>query len=318
MSSRLDAPITMTFSRPSTPSISLSSCGTTVVSTSETPRATGAEDRVHLVEEHDHRGAFRRLLAGALEDQPDVALGLADELVQQLRALDVEEVRLGLARVVAADLGHLLGQRVRHRLGDQRLTAAGRTVEQHPFGRTQRILPVELLVQEGQLHGVADLLDLAGQAADVQVADVGHLFQHQVLDLGLGDALERVAGLGVDQQRVAGPQLAGPGVVVEGVRMTVRQVLGDQRLGEPDDAFLVGVPDHERPVPVGQSSRSVEISPTDSKVPASTTVSASLRRTVWPLRSNATSMFGEHVRRILRPDVNTSTVSSSCVPSRTP
>ena len=35
MSSRLDAPITMTFSRPSTPSISESSCGTTVVSTSE-------------------------------------------------------------------------------------------------------------------------------------------------------------------------------------------------------------------------------------------------------------------------------------------
>ena len=35
MSSRLDAPITMTFSSPSTPSISLSSCGTTVVSTSE-------------------------------------------------------------------------------------------------------------------------------------------------------------------------------------------------------------------------------------------------------------------------------------------
>ena len=35
MSSRLDAPITMTFSRPSTPSISLSSCGTIVFSTSE-------------------------------------------------------------------------------------------------------------------------------------------------------------------------------------------------------------------------------------------------------------------------------------------
>ncbi len=35
MSSRLEAPITMTFSRPSTPSISLSSCGTIVVSTSE-------------------------------------------------------------------------------------------------------------------------------------------------------------------------------------------------------------------------------------------------------------------------------------------
>ena len=35
MSSRLEAPITMTFSRPSTPSISLSSWGTIVFSTSE-------------------------------------------------------------------------------------------------------------------------------------------------------------------------------------------------------------------------------------------------------------------------------------------
>src|SRR5436309_80268 len=35
MSSRLEAPMTMTFSSPSTPSISLSNCGTIVVSTSE-------------------------------------------------------------------------------------------------------------------------------------------------------------------------------------------------------------------------------------------------------------------------------------------
>ena len=35
MSSRLVAPMTMTLSRPSTPSISASSCGTIVVSTSE-------------------------------------------------------------------------------------------------------------------------------------------------------------------------------------------------------------------------------------------------------------------------------------------
>ena len=46
MSSRLDAPITITFSRPSTPSISLSSCGTMVFSTSEdTP-----EPRVRKIE----------------------------------------------------------------------------------------------------------------------------------------------------------------------------------------------------------------------------------------------------------------------------
>ena len=34
--------------------------------------------------------------------------------------------------------------------------------------------------------------------------------------------------------------------------------------------------------PSARISRSVRISPTDSKLPASTTVSASLRRTVWP------------------------------------
>ena len=46
MSSRLDAPITTTFSSVSTPSISLSSCGTIVVSTSElTP-----EPRVRKIE----------------------------------------------------------------------------------------------------------------------------------------------------------------------------------------------------------------------------------------------------------------------------
>ncbi|AAS04156.1 hypothetical protein MAP_1839 [Mycobacterium avium subsp. paratuberculosis K-10] len=216
------------------------------------PGAAGAEDGVHLVEEHDHRRALGGLLAGALEDQPDVPLGLADELVEQLGALDVEEVRLGFAGVVAAHLGHLLGQRVRHRLGDQRLTATGRAVEQHAFGWPQRVLAVELLVQERQLDGVTDLLDLAGQATDVLVADVGDLLEHQVLDLGLGDALEGIAGLGVHQQRVAGPQLARPGVVVEGVRVTVGQVVGDQRLGQPHDALLVGVADHQGPVPVGQ------------------------------------------------------------------
>ena len=91
------------------------------------------------------------------------------------------------------------------------------------------------------------------KATDVAVADVGHLFQHQVLDLGLGDALERVAGLGVDQQRVAGPQLARPQVVVALVVVAVGQVgRGDQGLGQPDDALLVGVADHERAMSVGK------------------------------------------------------------------
>ena len=207
-------------------------------------RAAGAEDRVHLVEEHDHRGAFGRLLTGTLEDQPDVTLGLADELVEQLGALDVEEVRLRLAGVVAADLGHLLGQRVRDRLGDQRLAAARRAVQQHTLGRPQRVLAVELLVQERQLDGVADLLDLPAQPADVVVADVGHLFENEILDLGLGDALERVSRLRVDEQRVAGAQLAWTIVVVVVLEFLVllgQKLGGHQRLGQPDDALLVGM-----------------------------------------------------------------------------
>ena len=285
----------MTFSSPSTPSISrqqLRDDGGLHIGADT--GAAGAEDRVHLVEEHDHRGALRRLLPGALEDQPDVPLGLADELVEQLRALDVEEVRLRLAGVVAAHLGHLLGQRVGHRLGDQRLAAAGRAVEQHALRRPQRVLAVELLVQERQLDGVADLLDLPGQAADVAVADVGHLFEDQVLDLGLGDALERVPGLGVDQQRVAGPQLARPIVLVERLGDLRRAGLRRATSGSASHTMRSSSawPTTSARWPSARISRSVLISPTDSKLPASTTVSASLRRTVWPFLSDLTSMFG--------------------------
>jgi hypothetical protein len=38
-------------------------------------------------------------------------------------------------------------------------------------------------VQEGKLHGVADLLDLLAEPADVGVADVGNLFEDELLDL---------------------------------------------------------------------------------------------------------------------------------------
>jgi len=99
-----------------------SSCGTIVFSTSLTHRSTSAEDRVHLVEEHDDRRAFACLLTCALEHEPDVPLGLADVLVEQLRALDVEEVGPALA---LARLGNLLRERVRDRLGDERLPQPG-------------------------------------------------------------------------------------------------------------------------------------------------------------------------------------------------
>ncbi len=308
--------MTMTFSRPSTPSISASSCGTIVVSTSEeTPRPAGAEDRVHLVEEHDHRGAGRGLLPGPLEDQPDVPLGLADELVEQLGALDVEEERAALVRVVAADGGHLLGQRVGHRLGDERLAAAGRAVEQHALGRAQLVLAEQLGVQERQLHGVADLLDLPEQATDVVVVDVGHLLQHEVLDLGLGHPLVGVAGLGVDQQRVAGLERrrrrGRPG---RGSAARPATPPAPRRRARPPARGRRGRPRWART----STSRSPQTSPMRSKSPASTTVSASLSRTVWPLRSSSVSTAGETATRIRRPEVNTSTVSSGNRARKTP
>ena len=65
-------------------------------------------------------------------------------------------------------LGDLLGQRVGDRLGDQRLAAAGRAVEQHALRRAQLVLAEQVGVQVRQLDGVADLLDLRGQAADLR------------------------------------------------------------------------------------------------------------------------------------------------------
>ena len=170
------------------------------------PGPAGAEDRVHLVEEHDDRHALAGLLPGPLEDQPDVPLGLADVLVQQLGTLDVQEEALallgpGILRGILRRLGRdLLGQRVRHRLGDERLAAAGRAVEQDPLRRLELVLLEQVGVQVGQLDGVPDLLDLAGQAADVGVGDVRHFLQDELFHLGLGDPLIDVPGPGLEQE----------------------------------------------------------------------------------------------------------------------
>jgi hypothetical protein len=206
MSSRFEAPMTTTFSSVSTPSISLSSCGTIVVSTSElTP-----EPRVRKIESISSKKTMTGVPSEAFsrarwKTRPDVPLGLADVLVEQLRALDVQEVRAAVR--LAGHLGDLLGQAVGDRLGDERLAAPGRAVEQHALGRAQLVLLEQVLVQERQLDGVADLLDLAGQAPDVAVVDVRDLLEDELLDLGLRDALVGVAAAGLEQQRVAG--LAG-------------------------------------------------------------------------------------------------------------
>ena len=212
--------------------------------------------------------------------------------------------------VVPAHRGDLLGQRVGHRLGDQRLAAAGRAVEQHALRRPQLVLAEQLGVQERQLDGVADLLDLPEQAADVAVVDVGHLLQHEVLDLGLGHPLVGVARLGVDQQRVArlertrsGSSVSKSGAASQTTRSSSacpttsarppllggRQHLA-QRADLADALELAALDDGERLVqPDGL---------------------AAAQRTV--------STAGETATRMRRPEVNTSTVSSGNRARKTP
>ena len=189
--------------------------------------AAGAEQRVHLVEEHDDRVALFALLARALEDQADLALGLADVLVEELGALDVEEVRAG--RRVAGLLGDALGERVRDRLGDERLAATRRAVQQDALRRLELVLLEEVAVEVRELDRVLDHLDLLVEAADVVVGDVGDLFEHELLDLGPGQLLEQQARAALHQQVVAGVQL-----------------LAEQALGELAHALLVGAADDER------------------------------------------------------------------------
>src|SRR3712207_8286199 len=49
--------------------------------------------------------------------------------------------------------------------------------------------------------------DLLVEAADVGVADVGHLLEHEVLDLRSGELLQQQPGAAVHEDGVARPQL---------------------------------------------------------------------------------------------------------------
>ncbi len=93
------------------------------------------------------------------------------------------------------------------------------------------MLPEQVVVQERQLDGVADELDLAVEAADVVVVDVGDLFEDELFDLALLDALVGVAGARLDHDRVPGAQR-----------------LVHQRVRQEHDALLVGVAGDQRPV----------------------------------------------------------------------
>src|SRR5690606_38514295 len=144
--------------------------------------------------------AFAGLLPRPLEHQPDMAFGLTDVLVQQLRALDVEEVTTPLLTGPARDL---LGQRARDRLRDQRLPASRGAVQEYALGRLQLVLGEHIGVQVRKLDRIANRFDLAAETADAFVIDIGDLFEDQLLDLGLRYAFEDVTGARIQQQRIA-------------------------------------------------------------------------------------------------------------------
>src|SRR5262249_46218941 len=188
--------------------------------------AACSEQGVHLVEEDDDRDVLGGLLLGLDEDLADLALGLADVLVEELGALDVEEEALDL---LAALLGDLLGEVVGDGLGDHGLAAAGRAVEQHALGRRELVLLVVIGVEVRQLDGVLDGLDLLAETTDAVVADVRHFLEGEVFDLALRELLEEISALRVEQEMIAGlePQ-------------------GAQRLGDDTDLLFVGAEGDQR------------------------------------------------------------------------
>src|SRR6266508_3074506 len=157
----------------------------------------------------------------------------SDVLVQQLRALHVQEVRVGVGP--AGLVRHLFGQRLGHGLRDEGLAASRGPVQQHALRRLQLVLVEQLRVQERQLHGVADGLDLPGEAPDVLVGDVRDLLEDQLLDLLLRELLQDVARAGVEQEGVA----HADDLVAQ--RLREHRHLGLVAPADHDHAFVVDV-----------------------------------------------------------------------------
>ena len=254
--------------------------------------AAGAEQRVHLVEEHDDRRALAGLLARALEHQPDVPLGLADVLVEQLGALDVEEVRLAL---LAGLVGDLLGQRVGDRLGDQRLAAAGRAVEQHALRRLELVLLEQLGVQVRAARS---------RRGSGRSAASGHRCWRSRCRGPLRGRAPRPRSSGSARRCSWRGCRAAPSrrraELLDRSGSAIRTTFSSS-------AFAIT----RARSPSARISLSITTSPTSSNSRAATTLRASLSMTSWPRSRSSTSTFGLTLTRSLRPPVKTSTVSSS-------
>ena len=102
--------------------------------------------------------------------------------------------------------------------------------------------------QVRQLDRVVDLLDLVVEAADVGVGDVGHLFEHELLDLGPRDALDEQTGAAVHQQVLAGAQLHAEQLVAELAHALLVGATDDQRARAVLEQLLV---DHDLALDLG-------------------------------------------------------------------
>src|SRR4029078_13372791 len=91
-------------------------------------------------------------------------------------------------------------------LKDELLAAAGRPVEQDALWRLELVLVEQLRVEERQLDRIADQVDLALENADVLVADVRDLLEHELLDLFARQQLGDHDRPRIEQRRIAGPQ----------------------------------------------------------------------------------------------------------------
>ena len=134
-----------------------------------------------------------------------------------------------------------------------------------PFGAGQLVLEEEVAVQERQLDGVGDRLDLVVEAADVVVGDVGHLLEDELLDLGARQVLEQQAGAG-SMSTVSPARSFSP--ISWSASSTTRSSSAR--------------PTMRARVPSSSTSLRVTTSPEISVPRASTTLSDSLRTTSWP------------------------------------
>ena len=75
--------------------------------------------------------------------------------------------------VVARASAIFLASEFRHRLGDQRLTATGRAVQQNALGGRSECSRNSSLCRKGGSTASRICLDLSAQPADVGVVDVG-------------------------------------------------------------------------------------------------------------------------------------------------